>query len=869
MSQPIQSQNQSTSQSQTKGISTDLFGQYSACCSYDELFENGAARTHVQDYRAKLAAFGVERMNRRWQRARRMVDENSMGLAGHLSRKVSGSVPLRQRRKIRAWQLDAVPLLLDEKTWSEISAAVAQRAMMNELLLKDLYGPQRLIREKIIPAKLLYSHPGFLRAVHRKPDDLRPWLQLVAFDMARSPDGRWWFLNDRTESPSGIGFAHENRIVLSQAFPEIFQKCKVAQLSPFFDQLQNTFLGLVDGKPKANGVLLGEGISGKNFFEEAYLARTLGYTLVRGDDLTVRNDGVHFKTLGGLKPVDLIFRRKNSRDCDPLEFDGLAGMGTPGFANAFRQNQVAVANRMGTGLIESRALMAYGSSICKALLSEELKIPNVATWWCGDPKSLSFVVENLDRLTVEGAFRDRGGRLECGSELNELPLEQRKAKIVANPEKFVAQERVDRSSVPVWDGTAMQSARLALRTFAVSTGDGFEVMRGGLGRTSPRPDPLYVSMNDGEGGKDVWVQASKQQPKRPSLSIVQKLPPRRSGFELSSRSADNLFWLGRQIERIYFSSCVLRSTIHRLIGESRVGSDVEVNVLVRCLAMQGQLEQGYAVSELRNSLPGVAETLPTTVLGSSSGSIATAVNELFRLGQMERNYMSLDTWRTILRIHGRIDLEQADLPGLLTLADELVVDVSALGGQSNEGMTRNQVFRFIQIGRRLEHVIQLVFLLRSFFVPKVEPVEPVLQTALEVADSMMTYRSRYFANYQVGGVLDLLITDESNPRSLVWQMLQLDAHIDKLPDGDDPRGLSKVGRLSSSLLHAVRMSEIQTLAESWLLGDIQGLEKLLETVESSLPQLQSAITNRYFVHADTSSQIVEVGRRIPGARSQP
>jgi len=860
VSQPIQSQSQTQGQAPPQ-VGSDLFGQYSACGPYDEFFDQGKPRGHVDAYHRAMTGFDAERFKRRWRRASRAVDENSMGLAGHLARKISGAVSLQKRRKVRAWQLDAVPVLLDGRTWKEISAAVAQRATMNELLLQDLYGPQRLIREKVVPPTLLYSHPGFLRAIHGAMPKQNPFLQLIAFDMARSPDGRWWFVNDRAESPSGIGFAHENRIVLSQAFPEIFQACKIAQLSPFFDQLQNTLLCLADGKRNVNGVLLGDGIAGKNFFEEAYLARTLGYNLVQGDDLSVRDDGVHFKTLAGLKPVDLVLRRKNSRDCDPLEFDGSAVTGTQGFANAIRQNQVAVGNQLGTGLLESRALMAYGSRICKALLGEELKIPNVATWWCGDPASLSYALDNLDRLSVEGAFRLRGVASEEGRELNLLPLEERKAKILKNPERYVLQERVDRSSVPVWNGSQMQSARLALRTFAVSTGDGFVVMQGGLGRTSEGSNPIDDSKNQDEGGKDVWVQADSDSQQSPALSVLPRVAPNRSGFGLSSRSADNLFWLGRQIERIHFSSRTLRATIQRLIGETGSDWDVELKVLVRCLVMQRQLQLGYADDSQRDSLPSLKETLPATVLnGSFSGSIATAANELLRIGQMERNYMSLDTWRTILRIRERIDLEQVDLQSLLTLADELVVDIAGLGGLVSEGMTRDEVFRFIQIGRRLEHSSQLVFLLRSFFIPKAEPVESVLQTALEVADSIMTYRSRYFANFQLGGVLDLLVTDETNPRSLVWQMLELDAHVDKLPDDQQQRGLSQVGRLSSSLLHAVRTSEIQTLAESWLLGNERGFELLLTTVESSLPKLQSAITNRYFVHADTSRPINSMDR---------
>ena len=872
MSQINGPQNQSQTQLSQAPVrpQESLFAQYSSASTYDEFFRKGEPRPGVKDYYKELAKFGGERFEGRWSRASRTIDENSMGLAGHLSQKVFSHISPRERRKIRAWKLDAVPLVVDQSSWDPISAAVAQRAMLCELMLQDLYGPQRLIKEKIIPASLLYSHPGFLRSVRDNAQLPGSFLSLVGFDLARSPDGRWWFINDRTESPSGIGFAHENRSVISQAFPELFQHCQVAHLSPFFEHLQYSLLCLSDRQQKVNGVLLGEGITGRNFFEEAYLARTLGYSLVQGDDLTVRNDGLHLKTLAGLKPVDLVFRRKSSRNCDPLEFDGPAIAGTPGFANAIRQRQFAVANKLGTGLVESRAFMAYSGVICKFLMSQELLIPNVATWWCGDPQSCEFVLNNLDRLSIESAFRSRGYGEEHGRKMNKLPLEQRREKILRSPEKFAAQEKVDRSSVPVWEDGEMQSSRLAIRTFALLTGNGVEVMPGGLGRTSRKLEPLYTSVNRGEGGKDIWVQSDDELQTNPTLSMPPGIELKsRGSFELSSRLADNLFWLGRQIERIYFCSRLLRATIQRLIGENRTGGGVELRLLVRCLAMQGQLEQSYAVDELRVSLPSLKDTLLQTVLNASlSGSVATAVNELMRIGQMERNFMSLDTWRTILRIHERIELEHVDLQSLLELADELIVDVAALAGFVSEGMTRDQVYGFIQIGRRIEHSTQLVFLLRSFFVPRAEPIRPVFKTALEVADSIMTYRSRYFSNYQVGGVLDLLVTDELNPRSLVWQLLELNSHIEQLPAGEEQHGLSQVSRQSNLLLNTVRTCEIHSLAEAWLLDDVNGLESLLETVEEGIPKLQSAITNRYFVHADMSRQINEMGRFIlePGTQ---
>ncbi len=821
---------------------------------YDEFITGtGIPRPHTQSFLDAINGIGRDEFARRWLQAQRTVQANDFAFGGYAT----------PDDKLRPWELDPIPLMISAAEWESVSAALKQRAKLLNLVLQDLYGEQTLVTQGLLPAELLYAHPGFLRPYHGLRYPNQCLLNFYAADLARSPNGEWWILADRTESPSGLGYALENRIVVSRMLPDVFHSCQVERLAPYFIAAQATLRGLAPEHPEnPRVVLLSEGPKSLNYFEDSYLARYLEYTLVEGGDLAVRNNQVMLKTLGGLLPVDVILRRQNSKECDPLELGSTAGLGVAGLRQAARTGTVGIANALGSGLVESVAFMAFMPRLCQLLLGEELLIPGVASWWCGQPAGLAHVLKNLENLIVQPAFRNRGKDGPTREKLATMKPDELAATIKANPLQFAAQEKVKRSTVPIWSRN-LQPAYLALRGYLVTDGNEYTVMQGALARTSSALDPLELSVRKGEGSKDVWILSDGpvemvtllEEPGRP-------IKLRRSGAELPSRTADNFFWLGRQMERAEASARLLRSAASRLSGETRSTSDLEVPVLLRCLADQGQIEPGYAINKMRGQLPAIEHDLPMSVFDPSQPAcLRSILDEVYRLGSIVRDRISLDTWRII---HG-IDEDFRPAPhrtmtlsDLLSMTDGLITSFAAFAGVIVESMVRTQAFHFLELGRRIERSLQIISLVKNCFIPMPEFPGPVLGTVLEVADSLMTYRSRYLANRQLAAVLDLVLTDETNPRALAFQYVQLVRHVEKLPRDRSSPDYAPEQRLAMTLLHSVRLMDIQSVAETHGLGDYTALERLTTEWESQLPKLAEAISHRYLVHAAPSHQLADL-----------
>lgn len=864
----------------TTPISSDpFFADYSPTEGvYDELFDvNGNARAHAETYTGLIEKIGRQEFSRRWLQARRMVNANGFAYSGHVS----------AEDQPRPWELDALPLVVSSEEWCGVSAAMSQRARLMNLVLKDLFGPQTLLSDGTLPADLVYAHPGFRRPFHRPnsaDQNEGVFLHCYAADLARSSDGRWWVLADRTEAPSGLGYALENRVVISRLLPDVFQHCQVERLAPFFVAAQES-LRKLSPRERANPrvVFLNNGPTSPNYFEDAYLARYLGYTLVEGGDLAVRDRHVMLKTLGGLLPVDVIVRRQNSTDCDPLELGSPAGCGVAGLTQAVREGNVRVVNSLGSGLVESTAFMAFVPQLCQRLLGEDLKLPSVASWWCGQPQGLAHVLDNLDSLIVQPAFRNRGYDSTLRDELASMSHDELAKAIRANPIAYAAQERVDRSSVPVWsphrmDQAGVSSSHLAVRSYCIAvnteaegdsesseidTAGDYLVFPGALARTSSSNVPLDLSIAKGEGSKDVWVLADGPVDHVTLLDDPgQSITLKRSGDELPSRAADNIFWLGRQLERAESSARILHCLASRLIGETRATSNIEVPVLLRCLAELGQIEPGYALQKERAQLPPIDQVLPKLVFDTAQpASLRGVVDQLTQSGSTVRDRFSLDTWRIIQRIDETFQpprYGQPTLSDLLAGTEDLITDLAAFSGIIMESMTRTHAFLFLEMGRRIERSLQIACLVRSALLPMPDVAGPVFETMLEVADSLMTYRSRYLANMKLPAVLDLLLTDETNPRSLAFQFVQLSKHVDRLPRDETQPGYTAAQRVATSLLHSVRLLDLHSISDAHRTGDSSAIEAVLDSCDQQLPRLSEVISHHYLVHATSSHQLADI-----------
>ena len=851
----------STTLTPLRATPTDLFANYAPPLGgFDEMFvAPGELRPHWQRFAAAINQLGATELSRRWEQAGRLIHENGISYNAYGD----------PHDQVRPWVFGAMPLLVAASDWRQLAGSLEQRARLLNLVLADLYGPQKLLHQGLIPPDLLFAHPGFLRSYHGQKPSGSCFLHLYAADLARSADGSWWVLADRTEAPTGVGYALENRIVSSRMLPQIFHNCQVERLAPFFIALRETLQGLAP-KQRDNPriVLLTPGPTSPNYFEDAYLSRYLGYTLVEGGDLAVRENRVLLKTLGGLLPVDVILRRLDSELCDPLELRGDSLFGVAGLVEAARSGNVAIVNSLGSGLIESPAFLSFLPQLCRELLGEDLKLPNLETWWCGDPQALEHVLAHLDELTIIPAFRRRSTDLRDRQQIGRLGKEQLIELLRSRPARFVAQRRPPRSTAPAWVNGAMQPWHVAMRPFLVATNDTYTALPGGLTRASSL-EPLSIASSATEKSKDAWVLSDGP------VRVVSLLQPpgapvelRRSGTGLPSRVADNLFWLGRQVERAECGARLLRTVLTRLAGELVFERIPEMPALLRSLAHQGQIEPGFVVEGIREQLPAIEAILPTTVFDEAqSGSLRTTVVQLHRLAGLVRDRMSSDMWRIINRLDQDFQLPRrsgysqggADVTDALTRVNQMLIDLGAFSGLMHDSMTRTQGWRFLIIGRRLERALQLISLLLNTIVDTKENAEsPVLEAILEVGDSSMTYRSRYLSHLHLAAVVDLLLTDESNPRSVAFQLVDLYDHVEQLPrDTAEPKR-SPEQRIALAALNSVRLVDVESLCAVQPGKGRPLLERLLTRLATQLPKLSDAIGHRYLIHAGAPRQLEEV-----------
>jgi uncharacterized circularly permuted ATP-grasp superfamily protein/uncharacterized alpha-E superfamily protein len=679
-------------------------------------------------------------------------------------------------------------------------------------------------------------------------------LQFYAADLARAPDGRWWVLADRCESASGAGFALENRIALSRMLPDVVRHCRVERLASYFIAVKEQLARLApqyEGEPRI--VLLSQAAGSINYFEDAFLARYLGYTLAEAGDLAVRRNQLFLKTLAGLSPVNVLIRRPNSEHCDPLEVADDQSRGVAGLLQSQRSGHVAIANTPGSGLVESPVFMAFVPALCEALLGESLLMPGVATWWCGQPEARAHVLERLDELTILPAFRRRGQAVAHTSRLDELERDELVEVIQSDPGAFVAQERIVRSVAPVLTGDQLQPSYIALRTFAVAQEDGYAVMPGGLARVSNELGPLELSLLDGERSKDCWVLAEGPVAAVSLLTAPdEEMQLRRGGVDLSSRAAEHFFWIGRHAVRAESLAKLLRSVAQRLASEEAGARIPELPHLMRSLAEQGQIEPGYVVDEIRARLPAIEKQLPKSAFDDlQTGGVRAAVTALASLAATVRDLMSLDSWRIIRQMDEDFRPEPGRDPFLdmLDKLDVLLMHLAAYAGQVAESMTRTHAWRFLDLGRRIERALQEAALVRTMLADGGAGEPEALEALLEIADSVMTYRSRYASRFQLGAVLDLMVCDETNPRSVAHQLVQLSAHTAELPQDRGASAQLPDQGLAAALVGIVRRADILDIARQYEDGDTTALDMLLGDVEATLPELSDLISHRYFFHS--------------------
>jgi len=706
----------------------------------------------------------------------------------------------------RDWPLSHVPVIVSEGEWSTISHGLVQRAELLERVVADLYGPGDLVANGHIPARLVAASPEWLRPLVGHTPASGHFLHFVAFEIGRGPDGQWWVLGDRAQAPSGAGFALENRVATARVFSDLYESANVYRLAGFFRAFRDALQGLRE-EGESRVAILTPGIHNDTYFEHAYIARYLGFSLLQGEDLTVEDGRVMVRTVAGLQPVRVLWRRLDSNWADPLELDEQSWLGTPGLVSAVREGQLSMVNALGSGVVESRAFMAFLPRICEVLTGESLRIPNIATWWCGQKDAREHVRANAAKLVIGQALSTRlpfdpdppvGGL---------TPLEA----LDRDGGLLVGQEAVTLSTSPAWIDGRLQPRPMTIRVFLARTPQGWTVMPGGYARIGRGDDAAAMAMQRGGSVADVWVVSERPVETVTMLPSASQPYLRTQMGVLPSRAADNLYWLGRYVERAEVMMRLLRAYHLRLAETGRE----EAPLLV---ALAERLEELDIDPE---------EPIPAGLIAALRSASQSA-------GQV-RDRFSVDGWMALAdlaKTAGRMGSTAVPGDDCARAFGVLLRKIAGFTGLVHENMYRFTGWRFLSIGRALERSIAMTANLARF--TAAEAPEGALDLAVELGDSVMTHRRRYAVATNRQTVVDLLGLDAMNPRSVIYQLAEIQNHANYLPNAIVQGHMSQIGREILRLHSGLAVK---------LPGDIDTSDFV--EIEADLANLSDLITAQY------------------------
>ncbi len=797
--------------------------------NFDEMMDHqGRVREHWRPFLGMLMALGPDEINRRFAAADRHLRDS--GVFYRVYEDPAGAV--------RPWPLSHVPLLIDATEWQALKAGLVQRAELMEAILADIYGPANLVREGRLPAAVVAGNPEFLRPLVGIAPPGGAHLRFYGVDVGRSPDGRWWVLGDRTQAPSGAGYALENRLALSRAMPDIYRQLRVERVAPFFQAFQAE-LSALSRRDDSPVCVLTPGPMNETYFEHAYLARYLGFLLVEGEDLTVRDDGVFIRTVSGLKRAEVLLRRLDSDFADPLELSARSRLGVPGLVQAIRDGTVVMANALGSGVVEARAMLSFLPALAPAVLGQELALPNVATWWLGDPAVRDDAMSRLDNLVIAPAFSgdipphiDR--QVLVGKDLDAAARAQIVESIGRRGVDFVAQEAVTLSTTPVWENGQLVPRPFSLRLLLARDGDGWQVMPGGFVRIAEDLDARAINLQHGGRTADAWILSDKPVAPTTLLPTPDRITINRTTGALPSRAASNLFWLGRYVERTEATLRLVRALINRATETSQTERDVNADIVALLGTWEAVPEQ---ILDVRPAL------VAATVLQQRelSGALPFLVGAAQSAASVIRDRFSPDAWRALTELVEmiRAPFEQgANESAIFERVNGALRIIASFSGLAQENMSQLAGWRFLEIGRRIERTLATCAFIRRFaFGAKPDGGLDVL---LELADSQITYRLRYVMVAASAPVIDLVALDPNNPRSVVYQLARIETHLAAMPKREDSR-LTSAEQIALALATKMRTVDVAAIDEA-----------TLRDAEATLMKLSDVVASTYFTTRERS-----------------
>jgi len=769
----------------------------------------------------------------------------------------------------RPWNLNVVPFVIHENEWKTIEKGIIQRAELLNLILKDIYGNRDLIKKGVIPHEVVFAHRGFLRQCDQIEYKTSKNLLIYSADLSRGPDGRMWVVNDRTQAPSGMGYALENRYAINRAVPSIFKNINVQHSSSFFYNFNQMLIDAAhNNKDNPNIVILTPGPLNETYFEHSYMSSFLGYPLVTGNDLVVRNGKVWMKTLKALKQVDVILRRVDDVYMDPLELREDSYLGVAGLLDVVRNQNVTIINPIGSGVLENSGLIPFMNAISKYFLNEDLILPQIASWWCGQEKERQYVLSNLSNFVVKRIDRSNRESLFFCEFLDANQLEKLKREIQSNPYRFVAQEKISFSTAPDFVNGRLEPRKVMCRTFAIARKNTYSVMPGGLVRVAPEREDLHVSNQRGGVSKDFWIITDTPQTTiqnyawdntcKISISDINDLP---------SNTAENLYWSGRYLGRAVVTARFLRMVLNQMSNAQFSAHKIEsekLQYLFQSLTNITYTYPGFVGEESEEALKNPLKEILSLImdekrLGTFAQTLQSFNNSYYSL----RNLWSKDMWRVfdgIQKIWGRfIDEKKFAISDCIKLLDRIITRLIAFMGLIEESILVDQGLLLYFIGLQTEQAIMNVAKCRSLLVFNLEEhlQYEILESLLTSHESLTIYRYSYKSYLSLENVLNLILLHKEYPKSLTYQLKRIQKDIDRLPHSKNADAISECQRLIKEANTKMEQLNINSLLE---LNEDNTLRERLDTELSELGDvlhdMSMAISNTYFNHTYQQTQLV-------------
>jgi len=841
--------------------------------SYDEVLDqDGEIKPYWKDLFDTLESIGLEELQLRNEEIIKKLKENG----------VTYNVYDSNQESNRAWKLDLIPFLIHESEWKTIEQGLKQRAHLLDLILKDLYGPQTLVKNAIIPAELVFDNAGFLLPCFDIIQKHDKQLLNYAVDLARGPDGKMWLLDNRTQAISGPGYALENRIVMSKVLPELNKKTYRNRLSPYFNQLQQTVDSLGNNSNEnPNVVFLTPGPGNETYFEHVYLSSYLGYTLVQGNDLVVRDGFVWLKSIDQLERVDVIIKRLDDEWCDPLELRRDSLLGIAGLLQVIRLGNVTVLNPPGTSILENYGLMAFMQNACRFLLKEPLLINSIATWWCGHTKELNFVLANLPKLIIKKTNRKQGFKSIYARLLNEAQLEDLKKLICQNPKDFVAQEEVSLSTTPTFVNGTIEPRYASLRAYLVADGTDYKVMQGGLTRSSAVKGKFEISNQVGGISKDTWIITDKPT-EYSEKTVERKNTNNHLNNSLTSRNAENLFWLGRLCERTIALRSFLKIILNRLNENVVKHGDKQPEFLIVLLKSVTHLSQTYPGFVGRKIKEGeevfdydaifvnpITELLCLINDPKKAGSVAYNMQSLLNTINQVSEKWNLDTRRIINLMEDSLSSLKSTNTNNITFMnhelDKLHIRLFSFYGNIYETLPRDNGFYLMECGKNVERILSLVSVFRSTFNYKKEEDDEALlmEAILENHHLLAQYRNIYKSHLSLKTVINMVFLEKNLTYTLSFLLNTLTYYLAKLPKTNEPN------RLSIAEKSALEASTIIKLIDADKLIQVEEetqfrpeLDKTLSDVFELISNVSNNLSSLYFNHSVMQHSVLDTLENI-------